>query len=97
ALLKSALLALSKVLASGPCGLMQLCRLEPPGAKPSALASYTPWIRPMNSLAKLRWNQGGRKVFSMARMRGGKIAKSRLAVPGVSEGEVNTLKMQGSG
>ncbi|MNT62064.1 hypothetical protein D3C72_1997540 [compost metagenome] len=76
---------------------MQLCRLAPPGAKPSALASYTPWIRPMNSLAMLRWNQGGRNVFSMARMRGGKIAKSMLAVPGVSDGAVSTVKIDGSG
>ena len=28
---------------------MQLCRLAPPGTKPSAFASYTPWISPMNS------------------------------------------------
>ena len=51
----------------------------------------------MNSLAMLRWNQGGRKVFSIARMRGGKMAKSMLAVPGVSDGAVSTVKIDGSG
>ena len=35
----AALLAVSKVAASGPCGSMQLCRLTPPGTKPSAFAS----------------------------------------------------------
>jgi hypothetical protein len=38
-LLVSAPLAFSKVPASGPWPLMQLCRLAPPGTKPSALAS----------------------------------------------------------
>ncbi|KAG0916932.1 hypothetical protein G6F32_016479 [Rhizopus arrhizus] len=33
----------------------------------------------------------------MARMRGGKIAKSMLAVPGVSDGAVSTVKIDGSG
>src|SRR6267143_5537164 len=33
---------------------MQLCRLDPPGTKPSALASYSPWINPMNSIIKRR-------------------------------------------
>ncbi|CFO80005.1 Uncharacterised protein [Bordetella pertussis] len=51
----------------------------------------------MNSLAILRWNQGGRNVFSIARMRGGKMAKSMFAVPGVSEGDVSTVKIDGSG
>jgi branched-chain amino acid aminotransferase len=31
--------ARAKVTASGPCAVMQLCRLPPPGTKPSALAS----------------------------------------------------------
>jgi hypothetical protein len=36
---RSAWLAFSKVAASGPCPVMLLCRLAPPGVKPSALAS----------------------------------------------------------
>src|SRR5918993_5564448 len=51
----------------------------------------------MNSLMRLRWYQGGRKVSSITSQRGGKITKSQLAVPGVSEGEVRTVKMDGSG
>jgi len=51
----------------------------------------------MNSLAMLRWNHGGRNVFSAISQRGGKIAKSMFAVPGVSDGEVSTVKMEGSG
>ena len=51
----------------------------------------------MNSLAMLRWNHGGRNVSSATSQRGGKIAKSRLAVPGVSLGEVSTVKIDGSG
>ncbi len=76
---------------------MQLCSDAPPGAKPSALASYTPWIRPMNSLATLRWNHGGRNVFSMARIRGGKITKSIESTPGVSDSDCSTRKIDGSG
>ncbi|MCW0466391.1 hypothetical protein NB705_003464 [Xanthomonas sacchari] len=51
----------------------------------------------MNSLATLRWNHGGRKVCCATNQRGGKIAKSMLAVPGVSLGAVSTVKMLGSG
>src|SRR5689334_14806874 len=51
----------------------------------------------MNSLITLRWNQGGRNVCSATIQRGGKITKSQLAVPGVSEGEVRTVKIDGSG
>src|SRR5215468_4520034 len=75
---------------------MQLCRLAPPGIKPSALASYWPKISPMNSLITLRWNHGGRKLCSATIQRGGKITKSTFAVPGVSEGEVSTVKIEGS-
>ena len=76
---------------------MQLCRLAPPGTKPSAFASYAPCTRPMNSLATLRWNHGGRNVCSATIQRGGKITKSQLAVPGTSDGEVRTVKIDGSG
>ena len=93
----SAWLAFSNVAASGPCPVMQLCSEQPPGAKPSALASYSPWTRPMNSLAMLRWNHGGRNVSRATNMRGGKITKSRLPTPGVSLGEVSTRKIDGSG
>lgn len=48
----------------------------------------------MNSLIRLRWNHGGRKVFSITIQRGGKITKSQLAVPGVSLGEVSTVKIE---
>src|SRR5690606_13979794 len=89
--------ALSYEAWSGPCPLMQLCRLAPPGAKPPALASYSPVTSPMNSLITLRWNHGGRKVSSPTIQRGGKITKSALAVPGVSDGEVRTVKIDGSG
>ena len=43
------------------------------------------------------WYQGGRKVFSATIQRSGKITKSMLAVPGVSDGEVSTVKIDGSG
>ncbi|MNY38504.1 hypothetical protein D3C86_1731370 [compost metagenome] len=76
---------------------MRLCSDAPPGAKPPALASYSPKISPMNSLMTLRWNQGGRKVSSATIQRGGKMTKSQLAVPGVSLGEVRTVKIDGSG
>ena len=37
--LRSAALAAANASASGPCGSMQLCRLNPPGTKPCGLAS----------------------------------------------------------
>src|SRR6516162_5486567 len=82
---------------SGPCALIALCRLAPPGTKPSRFASYCPRTRPMNSLITLRWKYGGRKVSSATLQRGGKITKSTFAVPGVSEGDVRTVKIDGSG
>src|ERR1700761_1862196 len=93
----SAATALACVAASGPCDDMQLCRLTPPGAKPPALASYWPWISPMNSLMTLRWHQGGRKLCSATIQRGGKMTKSALAVPGLSEGAGSTVKIDGAG
>jgi len=36
-------------------------------------------------------------VSSATLQRGGKITKSTFAVPGVSEGEVSTVKIDGSG
>ncbi len=51
----------------------------------------------MNSLITLRWYQGGRKVSSATSQRGGKMTKSALAQPAVSEGLVSTVKMLGSG
>ena len=50
----------------------------------------------MNSLITFMWYQGGRKVFSATSQRSGKITKSMLAVPGVSDGEVSTVKIDGS-
>ena len=76
---------------------MQLCSDTPPGTKPSALASYTPRTRPISSLITLRWNQGGRKVCSATIQRGGKMTKSQFAVPGWLDGEVSTVKIDGSG
>src|SRR3982751_4631322 len=90
-------LAFSNASASGPCGTIELCRLAPPGLKPSGLASYWPYTSPMNSLITLRWYQGGRKVSSATSQRGGKMTKSQFAVPGVSLGEVSTVKIDGSG
>ena len=89
--------AFSKVSASGPWPDMQLCRLAPPGTKPSAFASYAPCTSPMNSLATLRWNHGGRNVSSAASQRGGKITKSIVSTPGVSLCDCSTRKIDGSG
>src|SRR5689334_20206822 len=94
--LRSAAEALSKVARSGPCADMQLWIEMPPGRKPSALASYTPCTRPISSLITLRWNHGGRKVCSATSQRGGKMTKSQLATPGAPDGEVSTVKIDGS-
>ena len=51
----------------------------------------------MSSLITLRWNQGGRNVSSATLQRGGKMTKSTLATPARSEGEVSTVKIEGSG
>src|SRR4051794_30465478 len=51
----------------------------------------------MNSLIRLRWYQGGRKVSSATSQRGGEMTKAQFAVPGVSDGEVSTVKIDGSG
>ena len=69
----------------------------PPGVNPPAFASYSPFTSPMHSFITLRWNQGGRNVFSATIQRGGKMTKSMLARPGVSVGEVSTVKIDGSG
>ncbi len=92
----SAALAFSKVGRSGPCGCRLLWIDTPPGRKPSAFDSYAPCTSPMSSLITLRWNQGGRKLCSATCQRGGKITKSQLATPGCPEGEVSTVKMDGS-
>src|SRR6202012_6247406 len=83
--------------APGPWLANVLCRELPPGTKPSAFASYCPVTRPMSSDMMLRWNHGGRKVFSPTSQRGAKITKSQLARPGVSVGLVGTVKIDGSG
>src|SRR5882724_8582263 len=51
----------------------------------------------MYSLITLRWNHGGRNVSSATIHRGGKTTKSTFAVPGVSDGDVSTVKIDGSG
>ncbi|MGX1210085.1 hypothetical protein AB7M42_000350 [Bradyrhizobium diazoefficiens] len=43
------------------------------------------------------WYHGGRKVLSATIQRSGKITKSMFAVPAVSDGEVSTVKIDGSG
>ena len=91
-----ALLAFSKVARSGPCALIWLWIETPPGRKPSALASYWPCTSPISSLIVLRWNHGGRNVSSATCQRGGKMTKSTLATPGCPEGEVSTVKIDGS-
>ena len=58
--------------------------------------SYTPRTSPISSLIMLRWNQGGRNVCSETTQRGGKMTKSQFAVPGCPEGEVSTVKIDGS-
>src|SRR2546423_12091225 len=77
--------AFSNVATSGPCALMQLWIEMPPGANPSALASYTPCTRPMSSLMTLRWNHGGRNVASATSQRGGEKTKTQFAPPGWGE------------
>src|SRR5882672_12760252 len=94
---RSSATAFSYEARSGPCALIALCRLAPPGTNPPSFASYTPRTSPMNSLITLRWKYGGRQVFSATIQRGGKITKSTLATPGVSDGEVSTVKIDGSG
>src|SRR5256885_16207187 len=99
-MLKDWTLVRSLVSESAPavrCPAIQLCKLAPPGAKPSAFASYSPVIRPINSFIKLRWNHGGRNVCSATNQRDVKTARSTLAVPGISDGEVRTVKIDGSG
>src|SRR5688572_2105513 len=44
----------------------------------------------------LRWNQGGRKVRSATCQRGGKMTKSQFATPGTPDGDVSTVKIEGS-
>ena len=95
--LSSASLALRQESTSGPWPLMLLCSEPPPGRNPSALASYSPEIRPIASLITLRWNHGGRNVSSATIQRGGKITKSALARPGTLLGDVSTVKIDGSG
>src|SRR5262245_23429830 len=95
--LSSAAAACLKEARSGPCADMQLWIEIPPGRKPPAFASYSPWTRPISSLITLRWNHGGRNVSSATVQRGGKITKSQLATPGWAEGEVSTVKIDGSG
>ena len=51
----------------------------------------------MYSLMMLRWNHGGRNVRSATIHRGGNTTKSTFAVPAVSEGDVSTVKIDGSG
>src|SRR4249920_1896311 len=91
----SASLAFRQLSTSGPWPLIKLWRLRPPGRNPSALASYSPWIRPIASLITLRWNHGGRKVSSATIQRGGKITKSQFATPACDEGDVSTVKIDG--
>src|SRR5215216_3587322 len=93
---KSILDARSKVARSGPCADMQLWIDTPPGRNPSAFASYAPCTRPISSLMTLRWNQGGRNVSSATAQRGGKMTKSQLATPAWPDGEVRTVKIDGS-
>ena len=51
----------------------------------------------MYSLMTLRWKYGGRKVYSATIQRGGKMTKSAFAVPAISDGDVSTVKIDGSG
>jgi len=52
---------------------------------------------PCNSDMMFMWYQGGRKVFSATAHRSGKITKSMLAVPAVSDGEVEHREDRGIG
>src|SRR5512141_1697475 len=51
----------------------------------------------MYSLITFRWNQGGRNVCSATSHRCGKTTKSTLARPAISDGDVSTVKIDGSG
>src|SRR2546430_16577886 len=81
---------------SGPCALIALCRLAPPGTKPSLFASYAPFTSPMNSLITLRWKYGGRNVCSATVQRGGKITKTQFDVADGSGGAGGQVKIEGS-
>ena len=50
----------------------------------------------MNSDITFLWYQGGLNVFSATIQRSGKITKSALATPGVLDGDVNTVNIDGS-
>src|SRR6185295_7852642 len=95
--LSSAAAALSKEARSGPCADMQVWIELPPGRKPPAFGAYVPRTRPISPLITLRWNHGGRKVSSATIQRGGKITKSQFATPACGEGDVSTVKIDGSG
>src|SRR5207244_4482999 len=64
---------------------------------PRGLPACGPGTSPLTSLIAWRGDQGGRNVSSAAGQRGGKMTKSQFAVPGVSVGEVSTVKIEGSG
>lgn len=51
----------------------------------------------MYSLITFRWKYGGRKVSSPTSQRGANTTKSTPARPGVSDGDVSTVKIDGSG
>src|SRR5256885_15426944 len=89
--------AWSKVGVSGPCPDMQLCRLAPPGAKPSAFASYVPKISPMYSFMMLRWKYGGRDGWSGPVPRGGKRTKTNSGAAGGGGGGGSTGKSERAG
>src|SRR2546423_1396291 len=95
--LSSAAPARSKLARAGPCADLPVWIDTPPGRKPPALASDFPGIRPINSLITLRWNQGGRKVSSATAQRVGNTTKSQLATPDCPDGDVSTVKIDGSG
>src|SRR5258706_14462855 len=82
---------------SGPCALIELCTLAPPGTKPPCFASYSPFTNPMNSLITLRWKYGGREGGSAAPPPGGERTQATLAGAGGSPGRGGTGERDGAG
>src|SRR5258706_13680271 len=67
---------------SGPCALIELCTLAPPGTKPPCFASYSPFTNPMNSLITLRWKYGGREGRAATTPRRGEETETTLCGAG---------------
>ena len=93
---RSAATALSKVARSGPCADMQLCN-ECRRARTLGLGVVVAVDEAHEFVHEVAVEERRAEGCSATIQRGGKITKSQLAVPGVSVGEVSTVKIEGSG